>query len=121
MRNFRELEIWKEGLDLVKEIIELIESLPSSEKFGLRAQISRAAVSIPSNIAEGCSRTSSKELIRYLNISLGSSFELETQLILVKKLSHLKGEDTDLLLRSLNKLQRRISAFQNAIKSAKKY
>ena len=86
MRNFRTLEIWKNGIELVKQVYVLSEQLPSEEKFGLRSQVTRAAVSIPSNIAEGCSRNSDIEFKRFLEIAMGSLFEVETQLIISEEL-----------------------------------
>jgi len=82
MRNFRDLKVWTESMDIAKSVYSILNSLPEFEKFGLCSQISRAAVSIPSNIAEGCGKSSNKEFKRYLEIALGSSYELETQLIL---------------------------------------
>ena len=76
MRNFRNLEIWTRGIELVKEIYKLTSKFPSNEKFGLISQMQRASVSIPSNIAEGCSRNSDVEFKRFLEIAIGSSFEL---------------------------------------------
>ena len=84
MRNFRNLDIWKQGIEIVKLIYNLSERLPSEEKFGLRSQITRAAVSIPSNIAEGASRNSEVEFNRFLEISIGSLFEIETQLVIIE-------------------------------------
>ena len=81
-RDFRKYEIWTEGIGLVKEVYSFVAHFPKSELYGLSAQITRAAVSIPSNIAEGCSRTSELEFKRYLEISLGSSYELETQVLI---------------------------------------
>ncbi len=81
MRDFRTLNIWQGGIAIVKQVYRLAESLPVEEKYGLRSQICRSAVSIPSNIAEGCSRSSQIDFKRFLEIALGSSFELETQLI----------------------------------------
>lgn len=78
MRDFRKLDIWKNGIELVKQVYQLSNKLPSEEKFGLRSQITRAAVSVPSNIAEGCSRNSEVEFKRFLEISMGSLFEVET-------------------------------------------
>ena len=75
MRNFKKLEIWRNGIDIVKTIYYLSDKLPSEEKFGLRSQITRAAISIPSNIAEGCSRSSEKEFKRFLEIAMGSLFK----------------------------------------------
>ncbi len=82
MRNFRELEIWNLSRGLVKEVYVLMKDMPVEEKFGLTSQIKRSAVSIPSNIAEGCAKKSNKDFSRFLEISLGSCYELETQLIL---------------------------------------
>lgn len=82
MRNFKELEIWKESRVLTKDIYLLTNSLPQDEKFGLISQIRRCVISIPSNIAEGAAKDSQKDFLRYLQISLGSCFELESHLIL---------------------------------------
>lgn len=93
MRDFRKLEIWKIGIELVKQIYPLSDKLPSEEKFGLRSQLTRAAVSIPSNIAEGCSRNSEIEFKRFLEIAMGSLFEVQTQLIIANELQFLSNED----------------------------
>ena len=85
MRNFRTLNIWQEGIAIVKQVYRLAELLPVEEKYGLRSQICRSVVSIPSNIAEGCSRNSQIDFKRFLEIALGSSFELETQLIIIRR------------------------------------
>ena len=82
MKNFKELRIWQKGMDIAVNSIQLIKKFPQQEKFGLSSQVTRAAVSIPSNIAEGSSRSSEKEYSRFIEISLGSSFELETQLLI---------------------------------------
>lgn len=93
MRDFKKLEIWQNGIEIVKQIYKISDKLPSEEKFGLRSQITRAAVSIPSNIAEGCSRNSELEFKRYLEISMGSLFEVETQLIIAKELGFIDIEE----------------------------
>ncbi len=82
MRNFRKLEVWKDSIVFTKRIYQQLESFPNHEKYELKSQIRRAAISIPSNIAEGASRQSSKEFARFLEIALGSAFEIETQLII---------------------------------------
>jgi four helix bundle protein len=82
MRDFRKFEIWNQGMDLSVKVYEIVKQLPKEELYGLRSQITRAVVSIPSNIAEGCSRGSEKDFKRFLEISLGSAFELETGLVL---------------------------------------
>ena len=86
MRNFRKLNIWNESIHIVTIVYELIKKLPDSEKLGLYSQLFRAAVSIPSNIAEGCAKDSQKDFARFLKISLGSSFEVETQIMKTQEL-----------------------------------
>ncbi len=86
MKDFKKLKIWQQGIQIVKHCYDLTNLLPSSERFNLVSQINRAAVSIPSNIAEGSSRKSEKEQSRFLEIALGSCFELETQLIILEEL-----------------------------------
>jgi four helix bundle protein len=84
--NHKELDVWKEAMVLVEMIYSFADQLPDREKFGLTSQIKRAAISIPSNIAEGAARQSDKEFIQYCFISLGSIAEVETQLILSNRL-----------------------------------
>lgn len=81
MKNYKELKVWQRGLEIVTATYALVRQLPREEAYGLRSQMTRAAVSIPSNIAEGSSRTSEKEYRHFLEIALGSCFELDTQLI----------------------------------------
>ena len=77
MRNFKELKIWQKGFSIAVNSFKLITAFPKEEKFGIAVQITNAAISIPSNIAEGISRSSEKDYNRFLEISLGSTFELE--------------------------------------------
>ena len=84
MRNFKNLEIWKKGFQIAVNCFKITDDFPPKEKFGISIQITRAGVSIPSNIAEGSSRSSEKDYNRYIEHSLGSSFELETQLLIAK-------------------------------------
>jgi four helix bundle protein len=113
MRDFRKLEVWAQSIDLADKIYMLCENFPKSEIYGITQQIQRAAVSIPSNIAEGCSRSSSKEFSRFLEISLGSSFELETQLIISHRRNYF---DEKTIFEELNTLQKRINALLNSLK-----
>jgi four helix bundle protein len=87
MRNFKQLEVWQKSIDLTIMVYGLTRQLPDSERFGLITQMNRSAVSVPSNIAEGSSRSSEKDYRRFLEIALGSIFELETQLIITQKLN----------------------------------
>jgi four helix bundle protein len=111
MRNFRELDIWKDSILLVKEVYLL------TEKFGLKSQISRCAVSIPSNIAEGCAKDSQKDFVRFLQISLGSAFELETHFVICRELSYFSFEDEKMFNEKLIVLQKRINALIKYSKS----
>ena len=82
MHNFKKLNIWVNAMSLVKDVYLLTSNFPKEEKFGLISQINRCSISIPSNIAEGSSRSSNKEFSHFIKIALGSLFELETQIIL---------------------------------------
>ena len=84
----KQLETWKESIKLTTEIYKLTQSFPKEELYGLTNQVRRSAVSIPSNIAEGCARQTTKETIQFLHIALGSVAELETQLIIANELSY---------------------------------
>ncbi len=115
MRNFKELEIWKRSFMLVKDIYKLSSNLPADERFGLTSQIRRSAVSIPSNIAEGCSRRTNKDFARFLEISIGSSFELETQLLIALEASMLDNTHTKAIINELNQIQKMIYAFHSSL------
>lgn len=117
MRNFRELQIWQEGKSFAIDIYRITRQMPKEEVYGLTSQMRRAAVSISSNIAEGCSRNSNKEFIRFLEIAIGSSFELETQLIISCELEFLKEDEVEKLIESVNSLQMRINAFIKSVKT----
>ena len=90
MRTHKDLDVWKDGIELVSEIYKITASFPKEEIFGLTSQIRRAIVSVPSNIAEGAARNSKKEFTQFLYISLGSLSEIETQLIISKQLGFMK-------------------------------
>ena len=102
--EYKDLDVWKKSRFLAKSIIEVAELLPSKENFAMGFQIRKSAISIPSNIAEGSGRTSNKEFLHFLNISLSSSFELETQLILSNDLFNLQTEDLILKIHELQKM-----------------
>lgn len=112
--NFRQLTIWSDSMELVSLVYGLTSQLPDVERFGLKAQIQRASVSIPSNIAEGSGRTTTREFIRFLEIAISSSYELETHLILIDMLYKI---DTNNVLSDLGSVQRKIGAFTNKLKS----
>ena len=87
MRNFKELKIWQKAIDIAIKTYQLTDTFPKEDKYAIVQQMTKASVSIPSNIAEGSSRKSEKDYLRYIEISLGSAFELETQIIIAEKLN----------------------------------
>ena len=115
MRNFRKYDIWLDGMDLVNAIYNLVENFPSTEKFALSSQITRSAVSVPSNIAEGASRSSEKDFARFLEIALGSAFELETQLLIANKRRYITIIEVNESINMLHSLQKRISALRKKV------
>ncbi len=117
MRNFRELNVWIEARSIVKEIYLLTSKLPDSEKYGLKSQINRAAISIPSNIAEDASKDSQKDFIRFLQISLGSAYELETQLLLCADLEFISLSEINKIIEKIQILQKRISSLIKYVKT----
>ena len=96
MKNHMDLEVWQRGMDLVVDIYEISSDFPKEEIYGLTSQIRRAAVSIPSNIAEGSARHGDKEFMQFLYIALGSAAEVETQLILSCRLNFVNEVDNTL-------------------------
>jgi len=95
MRNFKQLKIWQKGIDIAIKTYQLTDTFPKEDKYAMVQQMTKASVSIASNIAEGSSRKSEKDYLRYIEISLGSTFELETQIIIAEKLN--KGNQQLLL------------------------
>ena len=95
MKNYKELTVWKRGIELVKAVYIISKQFPSEENFGIISQITRAAVSIPANIAEGNSRNSDKDYGRFLQIALGSAFEVQTYLIIAKDMNWAKNENIE--------------------------
>lgn len=107
IKSYKELIVWQKSIKLVKEIFILTDKFPKSELYGLISQMRRAAVSIPSNIAEGYGRKSSKEYTQFYSISYGSALELETQIIISKELSFTPAENfgkVDILLEEVSRM-----------------
>lgn len=111
--NFKNLNIWKLSIELTNEIYAVSDFFPKNEEFGLKSQIRRCAVSVPSNIAEGSSRSSDKDFNRFLEISLGSLFELQTQLIIANARNYINNENFNQIELRIIELQKMISGFQN--------
>ena len=116
--NFRNLKVWQQAMDLVTDVYKHSASFPKEEMFGLTAQIRRSAVSVPSNIAEGSAKSSEKDFARFLEISMGSSFEVETQLIIANRLNMLSSQDFELLLAKLQEIQRMITGLSKSLTSS---
>lgn len=117
MRNFRDLEVWQSSVLFVKKNYIITGAFPNEEKFGLVSPINRCAVSIPSNIAEGCSRTSQKDFSRFLQISLGSAFELETQIEIAKEIGFVNLALHLEIISELNVIQKRIQSLKKYVDS----
>ncbi len=102
---YKDLEVWKKSIELVKEIYSISLEFPKGEQFGLISQIKRAVISIPSNIAEGTAIYSDKDTSRFIDIALGSVAEVETQIIIAQELGYIKDtENIENLLRQENAL-----------------
>ena len=114
--NYKKLKIWEEGMILVDETYIMVKKFPDFEKFGLVSQITRCAVSIPSNIAEGTSKSTDKHFNRYIENSLGSAFEWETQLNVAYRQEYINQEKFLSLESKIQQLQKMISGFQNGLK-----
>jgi four helix bundle protein len=117
MKNFKKLMIWQKGFEIAVKSFKLIESFPQEQKFGLSVQITKAGVSISSNIAEGSGRKSEKEYSRFIEISLGSAFELETQILIAEAVNYgnpiLRAE----LLKALDEEQKMLISFAAKLNS----
>lgn len=115
MHNFKELHVWQKGIELAAAIYKATETLPQSERFNLISQMQSAAVSIPSNIAEGCGRNSNPAFKQFLGIALGSSYELETQIVLCDKVGLLPSELHQPLNVRVTEVQRMLNGLINTL------
>ena len=112
--NYKNLKIWKSGIEIVDDVFGFLSEFPKNEKFGLRSQLSRCSVSIPSNVAEGSSRTD-KSFSHFLDIALGSSFELETQLIIACHRNYINKEQLTKIEVKIQEFQKMTMGFQNKL------
>ena len=116
MNNYKELIVWQKSIELVIQIYKATKSFPKEEVYGLSSQMQRAVVSIPSNIAEGHERNSSKEFVQFLYISRGSLAELETQVIIAEKLGYINQEEKNCILNDCYKIGKMINGLLKSIK-----
>lgn len=112
--NFKKLKIWQMAMEIAKIVLDVTDAFPSHEKFGLKSQMDRCSISMPSNIAEGSSRTN-KSFRHFIDIALGSSFELQTQLLLAQHRKYVSDEATESLENKIEEYQRMTMGFQNTL------
>lgn len=117
MHNVEQLKVWQLAMEIAKEVYVLTNEFPSDEKFGLTSQIRKAAVSIPSNIAEGAGRYSDKEFAHFLSIASGSSFEVRTQLLIAVSLNYITNDKVELVIKRLSELEKMIFGFRKTLKN----
>ena len=115
-RNFREYPVWKDSVSFSTKIYEITSGMPLDERRGLCSQMQRAAVSIASNIAEGCSKSSSNDFARFLEIALGSAYEIETQIIIALNVNYITNELYEELNTNIQSIEKQISALIGTIK-----
>lgn len=110
IKTYRDLNIWKSAIELVKDIYRLTEKFPKQEMYGIVSQMRRSAISIPSNVAEGFKRYHNKEYRQFLYVTLGSCAELETQITIAKVLKYIQEEKETTLLERLDHIGRMITS-----------
>ena len=118
MHRFEDLKIWQKAMDVTENCYRTSENFRKEEKYGLTSQLRQSAVSIPSNIAEGCSRNSEIEFKRFLEIAMGSLFEVHTQLTIIEELNFIKTEDLKSIFELLETEGKMINGLINTIKKS---
>jgi len=116
-KHYKDLLIWRRSMALAKLVYQLTRNFPSEERYGLISQLRRAAVSVPSNIAEGQARKGTSEFLQFLSIATGSLAELETQLLLSIDLAYCKQTEVDALLQEIDELQKMVVALRRKLSS----
>jgi four helix bundle protein len=116
-KNYRELIVWQDAIKIAKNVYQLTGKFPKQETYALADQIRRAAVSVPSNIAEGQARKSPGDFKRFLHIALGSLAEVDTQLVLAQEFGYLNKEDINLMDEQIQNLRKKLYALINSLPS----
>jgi four helix bundle protein len=117
LKSYRDLIVWQKAMDLTVEIYSIVMKLPKTEIYALTDQMQRAAVSIPSNIAEGHMRNSTKEYLRFLSIAMGSKAELETQLLICVRLKYLSEFEIQQAMNFLEEISKMIATIMKTLRS----
>ncbi|MBX3069204.1 MAG: four helix bundle protein [Thermomicrobiales bacterium] len=115
VRDFTDLRVWRDGIDLAVLIYKMTESFPKDELYGLTSQLRRAAVSVPSNIAEGNARNRTADYLRFLSIARGSLSEMKTQILIAERLAYLDSSSAQNVVAAITTLTARVTALSNAI------
>ena len=110
LKTFKELLVWQKSFQLCKSLYSVTKGFPTDERFGLTAQIRRAAVSVPSNIAEGYGRSMTRDYLRFLYMAKGSLSEIETQLLLAQDLEIIKGSSSENTFKDIDEVERMLVA-----------
>lgn len=118
MNDFKKLKVWERSINLTVEIYKLTNKFPDEERFGLVAQLRRASISIPSNIAEGAGRNSNKEFNNFLGYAGGSSCEIESQLIIAEKLNYVENKDLEIINKEVNEIRSMIFGLKNSLNTS---
>ena len=118
INSYRDLLVWKKSVGLVTNIYNLLPHYPKNEEFALTSQIKRAAISVPSNIAEGYGRNSTQDYIRFLNIARGSLYELETQLQISLNLKYIDDDKFDQMFQQSTEIAKMLTGLINRLKKA---
>ena len=119
LKNFKELKVWEKAYQLCLVLYKFTKNFPNEEKYGLSSQMRRAAISIPSNIAEGYGRKTIPDYVRCLYIAYGSTCELETQTLLSKDLGYLIFDDQEILLEKIKEVERMLMALIKSLENKK--
>ncbi|MEN6407522.1 MAG: four helix bundle protein [Thermoguttaceae bacterium] len=117
VKDYRELIVWQKSMDLVTAVYQATDGFPKTEIYGLTSQIRRAAISIPSNIAEGQARNTTRDFLQFLAIAYGSLKELETQILIAQRLKYLENPISTKLVESTTEIARLLSGLANSLKS----
>ena len=116
MANYKDLKVWQKAMDLVVDVYSVINDFPQIERFALSDQIRRCSVSIPSNIAEGAGRNHTKEFVQFLSVSLGSLYELQTQLEIAKRVGYITNTNIQELDKKTLEIEKMLNALISSIK-----